>query len=120
MRRTSLAPPSPIRLTFATALARNAEYFAAIGNGAMEMSEEQMGGAHGTSLCVRCGDQPACVIDGSLALCGGCFHSQVLRQRRRAAMARMAAGNPSLEFIHKIERIVWKQIAPCACLDEES
>ena len=83
-----------------------------------ELNESHSGhGGHGSGLCVKCGEQPQSVIDGALALCGGCYHSEVLRQRRRVAAQRLT-GNPSLDLIRSIERSIWKQISSCECLND--
>ena len=85
------------------------------------MSEVEEGstgrGGHGSGLCARCGEQPASVIDGPLSLCGSCYHSEVLRQRRRTASQRIT-GNASLDLIRKIERSIWKQITDCDCVND--
>ena len=80
-------------------------------------SEQPVSSGQGTGMCARCGELPASVIDGALALCGGCYHSEVLRQRMRAASQRLT-GNLPLDLIHSLERSIWRQITDCECLDE--
>jgi hypothetical protein len=83
-----------------------------------EVEEEATGrGGHDSGLCARCGEQPASVIDGALTLCGSCYHSEVLRQRRRAVTQRIT-GNASLDLIRSIERSIWKQITDCKCVND--